>query len=44
MTLLRRKQLFLKVDYLELCMSADGVLPTLSGPGWVQVMVMVTPA
>lgn len=33
---------FLKIDYLEPCMSADSVLPTLSGSGWVQVMVMIT--
>lgn len=33
---------FLKIDYLEHCMSADSVLPTLLGPGCVQVMVMIT--
>lgn len=42
MTLLRRRQFSVKIDYLETCMFADGVLLTLSDPGWVQVIVVVS--
>lgn len=35
-----RAAFFLKIDYLEHCMSAESVLPTLSGSGCVQVVMI----